>query len=120
MVSLTSLIAETKKQQDEGLDAFKIYMNKSLDLKKATDEAENIQVEYIKKVIDNFSSGKYSDDNLDKKNSLEEIWMLLEDNKEYMDKLSTVVLPSMGTDEERLKAIELYLDGAISKEGSNS
>ena len=113
MVDLASLIAETQKTQKTYLQAFKDYINQSVELKKNIAGLSNDQLSFVAQAIESLAKGTEFTASPPDDKSLEQLWKVLMENKDYINSLSSVVLPEPGTQEDTIKAIEAYMSSAL-------
>ena len=113
MVDLASLISETQKKQKTYLQAFKDYINQSVELKKSISGLSDEQLSFVAQAVESLAKGVEFNGNPPDDKSLEQLWKVLMDNKDYIKGLSSVVLPEPGTQEDAIKAIEAYMSSAL-------
>lgn len=112
-LELSDLIKKTQIAQQQDLKNFEQYMNQSVTLKKSSFEYQDDSEHIIEEILKNVKDGVMSDIPIPENTTPMDIFSILLQNQDYIEKLSDLIFIEAKTSDERLNLLVKYLEAHV-------
>jgi hypothetical protein len=109
-LELSDLMKKTQTDQKEDLKKFEQYMNQSVTLKKSSIGYKDDSVKIMEEILKNVKDGLTSDIPIPENTTPMDIFSILLQNQDYIEKLSDLIFIEAKTSDERLDLLVNYLE----------